>query len=104
MQNSFVLCKLPQALFNRMKKTAYYVYILKCADSSLYTGIATDVKRRVEEHNHSKLGAKYTKGRTPVELVYEEKFKNRSEASKREYEIKLMSRQAKELLLNIRPV
>ena len=59
----------------------YYLYILKCADKTLYTGITTDLKRRIGEHNCSKLGAKYTTSRRPVKLVYYKKFKNRSVAS-----------------------
>jgi len=74
---------------------AYYVYILQCSDNSLYTGITTDLKRRVFEHNNSDKGAKYTKIRRPVILVYNEKCENRSIASKREYEIKKLSRAKK---------
>ena len=70
----------------------YYVYILNCSDNTLYTGITTDIKRRVDEHNDSDKGAKYTKLRRPVNLVYSEESLNRSTASKREYEIKKMSR------------
>ena len=70
----------------------YYVYVLSCCDNTLYTGITTDVKRRVDEHNNSEKGAKYTKLRRPVELAYSEESLNRSTASKREYEIKKMSR------------
>jgi len=66
----------------------YYVYVLQCADDTLYTGIAKDLKRRVKEHNESEKGAKYTRARRPVTLVYSEEFANRSTASKREYEIK----------------
>ena len=66
----------------------YYVYIVKCADDSLYTGIATQLERRIEEHNNSDKGAKYTRVRRPVELVYSEEYPDRSTASKREYEIK----------------
>ena len=66
----------------------YYVYIVQCADETLYTGIATDLERRIDEHNHSDKGAKYTRARRPVTLVYHETFKDRSTASKREYEIK----------------
>jgi len=66
----------------------YYVYIVKCADESLYTGIATELERRIEEHNGSQKGAKYTRIRRPVELVYSEEYSDRSSASKREYEIK----------------
>ena len=73
----------------------YYLYILKCADKTLYSGITVDVARRVKEHNSSKLGAKYTKSRRPVKLVYSKKFKNRSTALKAEYKIKLLSRKEK---------
>ena len=70
----------------------YYLYILKCADETLYTGITTDLKRRVVEHNSSKLGAKYTHSRRPVKLVYSKGFKNRSSASKEEARIKKLKR------------
>jgi len=66
----------------------YYVYIVQCADDTLYTGIATDLTRRIEEHNSSEKGAKYTRVRRPVVLMYTEEFPNRALASKREYEIK----------------
>ena len=70
----------------------YFIYILKCADETLYTGITVDLERRVKEHNHSKLGAKYTAARRPVELVYSKKYKDRSSASKQESKIKDLSR------------
>ncbi|MBU2265069.1 GIY-YIG nuclease family protein [Patescibacteria group bacterium] len=73
----------------------YYLYILKCQDKTLYTGIAVDLKRRLGEHNDSKLGAKYTLARRPVKLVYAKKFRNRSLASKEESRIKKMSREEK---------
>ncbi len=73
----------------------YYVYILECADKTLYTGIATDLERRVNEHNTSKLGAKYTRARRPVKIIYSKKFRNRSGASKEEVRIKKMSRAEK---------
>jgi putative endonuclease len=73
----------------------YYVYILQCSDNSLYTGITTDLERRVFEHNNSEKGAKYTKIRRPVILVHHEKCENRSIASKREYEIKKLTRAEK---------
>lgn len=66
----------------------YYVYIVKCVDETLYTGIATELARRIEEHNSSPKGAKYTRIRRPVTLVYSEEHPNRSTASKREYHIK----------------
>ncbi len=75
-----------------------YVYILKCKDNSLYTGYTNNVVKRLEMHNSGK-GAKYTMGRCPVELVYFETFNTKSEALKREYEIKQLSRQDKLLLL-----
>ena len=73
----------------------YYLYILKCADGTLYTGITTDIERRLKEHNSSNLGAKYTAARRPVELVYQAEFINRSEASKQESAIKSLSRDQK---------
>jgi len=66
----------------------YYVYIVKCSDETLYTGITTQLDRRIEEHNNSKKGAKYTRARRPVVLVYSEEYADRCTASKREYEIK----------------
>lgn len=77
---------------------SYFVYILECSDGSLYTGIAKDVQKRLDEHNTSDRGAKYTKARRPVKLLYKESSLNRSSASKREYEIKKLSR-AKKLQL-----
>ena len=79
---------------------AYFVYIVKCSDDTLYTGIATDIKRRVEEHNSSDKGAKYTKVRRPVKLVYSEESQNRSSATKREMAIKKLSREKKLELVN----
>ena len=73
----------------------YYLYILECADKTLYTGIATDVERRVMEHNGDKLGAKYTSARRPVKLVYSQKCNDRSTATKEEIRIKKLSRSAK---------
>ena len=78
----------------------YFVYIVKCSDETLYTGIATDLTRRVDEHNYSDKGAKYTKTRRPVELLYSEKLQDRSSASKREYEIKKLTREKKLELIN----
>ncbi len=73
----------------------YYLYIVRCKDKTLYAGIATDLKRRLNEHNNSKLGARYTLARRPVKLVYAKKFRNRSSASKAESRIKKLSRQEK---------
>jgi len=79
---------------------SYFVYILKCNDDSFYTGIAIDVDKRVNEHNNSSKGAKYTKARRPVKLLYKEKYKDRSSACKREYAIKQLSRDEKKVLIN----
>lgn len=75
--------------------TEWFVYVVECSDKSLYTGITTNVERRVEEHNTSPKGAKYTSRRRPVKLVYFESAIDRSSASKREYVIKQLSRSEK---------
>ena len=76
----------------------WYLYILRCKDGSLYTGITTDVSRRLEEHRRGK-GAKYTRGRGPLELVYRQACGSHSQALKRELEVKAMKRKKKEQLL-----
>ena len=78
----------------------YYLYILKCADKTLYTGITTDLKRRIFEHNTTKLGSKYTSSRRPVKIVYFRKYKNRSLASIDEARIKKLTRKEKTKLIN----
>lgn len=75
-----------------------YVYILRCADDSLYTGWTTDLKARVAAHNAGR-GAKYTKGRTPVELVYFEELATKSLALRRECALKKMKRADKQRLI-----
>ncbi|WP_432698542.1 GIY-YIG nuclease family protein [Marinobacterium sp. YM272] len=78
----------------------WYVYILRCADGSFYTGVTTDLERREREHNEcNRLGARYTRARRPVELVWHETRANRADALKREYAIKRMRRSAKLRLL-----
>lgn len=78
----------------------WYVYFLRCSDNSLYTGITTDLERRVFEHNNSnKLGAKYTRVRRPVRLVYSEPQLNRKCASQREYQLKKLKKLDKEALV-----
>ena len=77
----------------------YSVYIVRCADGSLYCGIALDVGARVAQHNGGKLGARYTKSRRPVQLVYEEMSGSRSEAQRRECQIKRMPRSDKQRLI-----
>ena len=76
----------------------WYLYILRCGDGSLYTGITTDVEKRLEAHRAGK-GAKYTRGRGPLELVYREECGTHSAALKRELEIKRLSRPDKEKLV-----
>ena len=76
------------------------MYIVECADGTYYTGITTDIERRILEHNYSFKSAKYTRSRRPVRLVYEESHADRSLASKREYQIKKMKRKDKVSLIN----
>ena len=76
----------------------HHVYILECADGTYYTGYTTNVERRVEEHNAG-TGAKYTRGRTPVEVIHTETYDNQSAAMQREYAIKQLRRPAKEKLV-----
>ena len=79
----------------------WYVYILRCGDGSLYTGIATDVVRRLAEHQTNK-GAKYLRGRGPLKLVFEKQVGSRSQALKIEHKVKGLTRQEKEDLINER--
>lgn len=76
----------------------HYVYIVECCDGSYYTGYTTDIDRRIEEHNEGE-GAKYTRGRRPVQLVYAEAFNTSSEALQREHAIKQLRRSRKERLV-----
>ncbi|MEN9621888.1 MAG: hypothetical protein RLZZ67_322 [Candidatus Parcubacteria bacterium] len=73
----------------------YYLYMLVCADDTLYTGITTDLERRVTEHNTGKAGAKYTRARRPVKMIYSKKYKDRSSASVAEAGMKKLSREEK---------
>ncbi len=73
----------------------YFIYILKCNDGTLYTGSTNDIEKRVVTHNSGATGAKYTKARCPVELIYQEEFETKSQALKREWEIKKLSRRDK---------
>lgn len=82
------------------KTTTWFVYIIEADDHSLYTGISTDVERRFQEHCGYTNGAKYFNGRKPVEVVYQESGHNRSTASKRETEIKKLSRRQKKDLIS----
>jgi len=73
----------------------YQLYLLRCADDTLYTGITTDLERRLHEHNHTAAGARYTRARRPVTLVRSWTFPDRSAASKAEYRLKKRSRSEK---------
>ncbi len=81
------------------KKGLWYVYIVRCNDDSLYTGITTDLPRRLDEHNNSARGAAYTRGRRPVKIVYSAEELDRSAASRRERQIKNLSKPEKERLV-----
>lgn len=76
-----------------------YTYIVKCSDNTLYTGWTNDLEKRLKAHNQGR-GAKYTKSRTPVVLVYYEEFPDKASAMRREYEIKKLSRREKEMLIS----
>ena len=76
-----------------------YTYILKCSDGTYYTGWTNDLDKRLKAHNGGKSGAKYTRNRRPVTLVYYEEFQGRQEAMKREYAIKQLTRKEKENLI-----
>lgn len=78
----------------------HYTYVLKCADGSLYTGYTNHLKKRIETHNSGK-GAKYTRARRPVELLYYERYATKEEAMKREYAFKQLSRKEKMAVLKV---
>ena len=78
----------------------WYVYLLRCNDNSLYAGITTDINRRLHQHNHTKLGAKYTRAKRPVTLVFLEAASDKSTASKREYQIRKLTKLNKEELVS----
>ena len=81
---------------------SWTVYILRCADDSLYTGITNDLERRLEEHNHSdQKAARYTRSRRPVSLVYEEHCADRASATRRELDLKSLTREQKLRLLGV---
>ncbi|MFL0811136.1 MAG: GIY-YIG nuclease family protein [Agarilytica sp.] len=79
---------------------AWFVYMVKCADDSLYTGITTDIERRIHDHNHNPRGARYTRGKRPVSLVYSQTAEDRSQATKQEMAIKKFSRAEKLALID----
>lgn len=77
----------------------WHVYLLRCADGTLYAGITTDLDRRLAEHNAGKAGAKYTRARRPVALAWHEPAADRAAASRREYAVRRLPRAAKEALV-----
>lgn len=79
---------------------SWYVYFLRCNDNSLYAGITTDITRRLHQHNHTKLGAKYTRAKRPVTLAFIESVVDKSSASKREYQLRKLSKTQKEQLVS----
>lgn len=88
----------PNKKTEAQKADAWFVYILRCSDGSLYTGVTTDVKRRSEQHNAG-TASRYTRGRLPVRVAYQEPRASRSAALKREWAVKSMARLAKESLI-----
>lgn len=78
----------------------WFVYFLRCNDNSLYTGITTDVNRRLHQHNHTKLGAKYTRAKRPVTLAFIETAPDKSTACKREYQLRTLSKIKKEQIVS----
>ena len=89
------LCVWPKILENNKN---YFVYVLLCADQTFYTGYTDDLEKRLKTHN-AKKGAKYTRSRTPLKLVYSEKFESKSEAMKREKAIQKLTRDQKKNLV-----
>jgi putative endonuclease len=87
-----------------MASEHWFVYILRCRDNCLYTGVTTDCERRLHEHNNSPRGAKFTRARRPVILTYHEEAPSRSEAQRREAQIKRLSASQKESLIATNPV
>jgi putative endonuclease len=85
-----------------MNTSLFYIYILECSDKTLYTGYTSNIERRTYEHNSTANGAKYTRGRRPVTLVYSEGCSTQSEALTREAQIKKLSRAQKLLLIESR--
>lgn len=84
----------------QLSEKAWFLYVLRCADDTFYTGTTTDITRRINEHNTKKCGAKYTKTRRPVELIFWLDFENRSQAQKAEYKFKKLTRTQKEKIIN----
>ena len=82
---------------------SWFLYVVQCSDGSLYTGVTTDIERRIREHNKSRRGAKYTRSRRPVKLVYVKDCRDRREALREEYKFKSLSRKEKLKLIQKNP-
>lgn len=82
-----------------MERKKNYTYMVRCRDGSLYTGWTNDLEKRIQAHNQG-MGAKYTKTRRPVELVYYEEYESKIQAMKREYEIKQLPKKKKEEMVS----
>lgn len=87
-----------------MKKitSKWVMYVLECSDFTLYTGITTDISRRINEHNMTSKGAKYTRSRRPVSVIYTEEFENRSSATRAELRFKKLTRKQKLEIINVK--
>lgn len=79
----------------------WYVYMIRCSDASLYTGVTTNVERRFKEHQESKKGSKYARAKIPLRVVHIETYATRSEAQVREHQIKKLTKKEKECLINM---
>jgi len=88
-----------QTLIRSRQGSNYTTYIARCADGTLYTGFALNVTRRIQEHNTSTTGAKYTRSRGPVVLVYSKQYRTRSRAQQEEARVKRLSREEKLILI-----
>jgi putative endonuclease len=84
----------------KVGEKVWFLYVVRCSDGTLYTGVTTDIGRRLHEHNNTSKGAKYTRPRRPVRLVYRIDFKDRSLAQKAEYKFKKLTRIQKEKTIN----
>ena len=85
-----------KSLLQPHEDKSWYLYVVICKDNSFYTGVTTDLKRRVHEHNHTSRGAKYTRCRRPVSLIYSKVFHDRSSAQSAEFKFKKLTRRQKE--------
>lgn len=93
------MCSFPTTLDNLLQALKHFIYILECADNSLYVGCTNNLEKRVKEHNTSKQGARYTKARRPVVLKYSETFSNLKDARAREAALKRLTRVKKLALI-----